>query len=622
MSGFPTAYNQWDKSMLLWLLSATLAPLAVPAVADTPSEILDAYRAATGGSTWNDKVTLQTEFVATGYGLTGTGHATVDLRDGRSERAYTLGPTTEAEGYDGLNRWRREMSGTVTLQQGGDGPELAVNDSYRASGKWWQPDRGGAEISGGRVETCGDATCEVLKVTPRKGKVFEAWFDRATGLLVKTIENRQPLTVTTTMSDYRRVEGVMLPFRVTVDTGLGDKYAQTLTLTAARFAGPMSDSVYGPPQVTLNDFSILDGRFQTVIPFRLINNHIYGTARINGRGPYAFLFDTGATNGITAGLAGKLGLEIVGQTPEFGAGSGVMEGGFTRVARLQVGQAELRSQVFSVDPLDEQEFVEGTPMSGLIGYEVFSRFVTRIDYAKDKITLLDAAHFNPREAGRPVHFVFHHHIPEVIGTFEGLSAKYSIDTGARFELMLTKSFVEQADLRTRHPHGIDAVYGWGVGGATRGYITRAARMTVGDNEVAEVVTNFSTQNRGGLSGSIGGGFLKRFVVTFDYGHQTIYLQPHAKPLPDTGTFDRAGMWFNQSPQGFEVVDVTPGTPAQQAGLEPGVIILAVDGVPARKLHLYAVRQKLRADPPGTVVTLRVKDGSSVTDVKVTLRDLV
>jgi PDZ domain/Aspartyl protease len=604
------------------MLAVSLTQTISVAAAVAPGEILDAYKVAAGGNAWDDKVTLETQFTTAGYGLTGTGHSIGDLRTGRFVSEYTLGPTSTEEGFDGANRWQREMSGTVTLQQGGDGRELAANDSYRTGEKWWQPDRGDAQISDGGEKSCGDATCEVLSITPKNGKAFEAWFDRTTGLLVKTVEHRQPLTVMTTMSDYRRVDGIMLPFRITVDTGLGKEYLRTLSLTEARFAGPRPESVYTAPKVTLTDFSIAGGAPETAIPFHLINNHIYGAARVNKRGPYVFLFDTGGTNDITPTLARTVGLEIVGRTPEFGAGAGIMEGGFTRVLELQVGDAVLRNQVFSVTPLEDQEPIEGTPMAGLVGYEVFSRFVTRIDYGAGMITLMDTRNFDPQDAGTPVKFVFHAHIPEVTGTFEGLPARYSIDTGARFELMLTKSYAAQTDLRAKHPKGIDSVYGWGVGGAARGYVTRASEISLGDVTVNDVVTDLSLQDRGGLSGSIGGGILKRFVVTFDYAHQTIYLKPRPRPIADIGTFDRAGMWFNTSSQGFEIVDVVKGAPAEQAGLHVGDTILAVDGEAVAKLHLYDLRQRLRDDPPETVVTFRVKAGPAVKDVRVTLRNLI
>ena len=613
----------WKSDVVTWaVLAVGLTQTTSVMAAVGPGAILDAYKAATGGSAWDGKITLETQFTTAGYGLTGTGHSVGDLRAGRFVSAYTLGPTSTEEGFDGANRWQREMSGTVTLQQGGDGRELSANDSYRIGEKWWQPDRGGAQISSGGEKGCGDATCAVLSITPKNGKAFEAWFDSTTGLLVKTVEPRQPLAVTTTMSDYRRVDGIMLPFRITVDTGLGKEYLLTQSLSAARFVGTRPGSVYAPPKVTLTDFSIAGGAPETTIPFQLINNHIYGAVRVNGRGPYVFLFDTGGTNDIIPTLARTLGLEVVGRTPEFGAGAGIMEAGFTRVLELQVGDAVLRNQVFSVTPFEGHEPIEGTPMAGLIGYEVFSRFVTRIDYGAGVITLIDTRHFDPKDAGTPVKFDFHAHIPEVNGTFEGLPAKYIVDTGARFELMLTKSFAAQADLRAKHPNGIDSVYGWGVGGAVRGYVTRASEMRLGDVQVNDVVTDLSLQDRGGLSGSIGGGILKRFVVTLDYAHQTIYLKPRPRPIADTGTFDRAGMWFNASTQGFEIVDVAKGAPAEQAGLHVGDTILAVDGEAVANLHLYDLRQRLRDDPPQTVVTFRVKEGAEVKDVKITLRNLI
>lgn len=508
------------------------------------------------------------------------------------------------------------------MQQGGDARELAINDAYRVSGKWWQPHRGGAQILNEGEKIFGDAYCNVLIITPKGGKAFEAWFDAKTHLLAKTVEKQGPQTATTTMSDYRRVDGVMLPYKIVVDMGQGEKYLQTTTVAKVEFLGRLPDSVYVPPKVTLTDFSIARGAPQTGIPFHLINNNVFGAVQVNGQGPYFFIFDTGGTNIITPALAKTLNLEVEGSIPEFGAGEGLMEGGFTRVAEIQVGDALVKNQIFTVLPLDRLDAVEGTPMPGLVGYEVFRRFVTRIDYSAETITLIDSKHFNPEGAGTPVKFAFHDHILEVIGTFEGLAAKYNIDTGSRSELTLTKAFVEQGGLRAKHPRGVDAMYGWGVGGPTRAYVTRGTEMTLGQIRIDNVVTNMSTQDRGGLSGFVGGGILKRFIVTFDYDHQTMYLKPRVDPVGDAGTFDRAGMWFNESPQGFDIVDVTKSAPAEQAGLKTGDTILAVDGRPVSKTHLYDLRQQLRDDPPGTVVTFRVKEGLVVKDVEVTLRDLI
>jgi C-terminal processing protease CtpA/Prc len=122
-----------------------------------------------------------------------------------------------------------------------------------------------------------------------------------------------------------------------------------------------------------------------------------------------------------------------------------------------------------------------------------------------------------------------------------------------------------------------------------------------------------------LAGNIGGGILKRFVVTFDYERGTMYLKPIAGRVADLDTFDRSGVWINKDADGFKIVDVTQGTPAAEAGLAKDDVITAVDGKSAASIALPELRKRLRNDAPGTVVTFAVKGKGAV---KLTLRDLV
>jgi C-terminal processing protease CtpA/Prc len=124
------------------------------------------------------------------------------------------------------------------------------------------------------------------------------------------------------------------------------------------------------------------------------------------------------------------------------------------------------------------------------------------------------------------------------------------------------------------------------------------------------------------SGNIGAGILKRFIVTLDYEHQTMYVKPVTVPMTDLDTFDRSGMWINQDDAGYKVVDVTKGAPAEQAGLKNGDEIVAVDGKPAKSVPVYEMRKRLRNEKPGTVVKFTVKRGGETKDVSVTLKDLI
>jgi len=149
-------------------------------------------------------------------------------------------------------------------------------------------------------------------------------------------------------------------------------------------------------------------------------------------------------------------------------------------------------------------------------------------------------------------------------------------------------------------------------------------LALGDVKIPNVVTSFNTQSKGAFagndySGNVGSGILKRFIVTFDYEHQIMYLKPSPMPLTDVGVFDRSGIWINDSQGGFKIVSVTPKGPAEEAGLKEGDVIVSIDGKLAGETTLPDLRQRLRNSTPGTKVKLGMQGGKYVT---ITLRDQI
>jgi membrane-associated protease RseP (regulator of RpoE activity) len=168
--------------------------------------------------------------------------------------------------------------------------------------------------------------------------------------------------------------------------------------------------------------------------------------------------------------------------------------------------------------------------------------------------------------------------------------------------------------------------GWGVGGPARGLLARAKVLKLGGVEVDAPTVDLSQQKKGSftdpyVAGNLGAGMVKRFNVTFDYGHQRIIFESNANTgRPDT--CDRAGMWLNRASDGFEVVDVVAGGPAEAAGVKVGYRIAAIDGTPVEKLSLPALRERFRNEPVGTAVKLTVLAGGERREVTLVLRDLV
>lgn len=599
--------------------------IAMPALADpTIEEIISANRAASGGAAWEGKTSLETTYAFTGQGLTGTVTAISDLAAMRYVDSFEAGPVSGANGFDGERAWAKDPSGQVTYQEGGKQRANAINQAYQRTNALWRADRGGAEVTYGRSVTEGPRTLDVLVVVPLDGKRFELWIDRATGLTDRIVETQGADTATSYLTDYREVDDVMLPHTVRVSVGI-EKYDQHLSLTGARFNVPVDDATFAAPAPKARDFEIAGGATSTTIPFTLINNHIYGNVTINGNGPYMLLFDTGGINMVTPTIAGELGLESEGAVMAGGAGDEKVDVAFTRVERLDIGAASIRDQVFAVVPLDSYSDIEGAPFRGLVGFEVFRRFVVRIDYAAGEITLIEPDAFDPQGAGTPVPFVFDHHVPQVAGALDGVPGEFQIDTGARDELTLTSPFVAKHGLRAKYSKGIEGIVGWGVGGPSRGFTTRAGRLELGSVIIESPIVTLSTQEKGSfatleMAGNVGSGTLKHFIVTFDYTKQIMYLAAVAG-VPSDG-FDRAGLWLNRNGNDFVVAGVTPGAPAAEAGILEGDRITAVDGVAAKDVFLPDLRQRLKRDAPGTTVSLTVARNGTTQDIAVTLRELI
>jgi hypothetical protein len=141
------------------------------------------------------------------------------------------------------------------------------------------------------------------------------------------------------------------------------------------------------------------------------------------------------------------------------------------------------------------------------------------------------------------------------------------------------------------------------------------------------VADLSDAARGSFSdpnfdGNIGWGFLKQFVVTFDYGHQVMYLDRIAPTPPDVGDFDRSGLWINAAKRGYIVTYVAAGSPAAEAGLHAGDVILALDGRAARAEELSNARELLRARPAGTHVPMLVQGKAGSRRIILTLHNQI
>lgn len=610
------------KAIIALAIVASL--IAPPAGARSVELVLTQSKAAAGGAALDDLRALRFSYRLRQSGLEGTGTTLIDVRTGRIVTRFRLGPLSGAEGFDGARAWFQDQAGIVTVPEGGDRRAQTISAQYRQALGLWYPARAPKAAIEFRMQLFRQRIKEALEIKPAGGLKFELWFDAQTKMLERVIEDGATETRTMIFEDYRRVEGIAVPFRIR-SSNAAAAFGAERVVTRVEINPPIDDTAFAVPAPPQPDYRFARGAQTTTLPFRLVNNHIYADVKLNGR-TYPLLIDSGAVNLITPTVARALRLRAVGDAQVKGAGEFTAHAAFAGINDVQIGGVRLKNQMFAVVPLEGLGEVEGVPFNGIIGYELFKRLVVRIDYAQATLALSEPASWRADEAGTAVPFVFNGTVPEVTGSIAGIPATFDVDTGSRVSVGLNSPFVQMHALRARFRPSIEAVTGWGLGGATRGTVARAERITLGPVNVRDIVVDMSWPRQGLLSnaapaGSIGSGLLKRFTVTFDYTRQRLFLSER-RDVPQRDGYDRSGLWINRDKRGFRIDAVVVGSPAAAAGLAVDDVIVTVDGRAAADLELSAVRDVLRDRAPGTVVRLGVVRAGARREVALTLRNLI
>lgn len=604
-----------------------LALAACPALAAGDPKAMDVLAKASkamGATAWDKVNFVYTKSDVATSGLKGTAESWTDAKTGAYSSRYNLGSFKGADGYDGSRVWTQDSSGQVTIVGSDDAVLGAVNSAYQNARGYWHPDKWPAEIAYSGAKTQGGRAFDVVRITPKAGRAFDFWIDAQTHIIDRLVEQRATQTLTTFMSDYRRVKGALVAFSLRQTNG-EEKYDTIIKATEVRFESKAPEGIFAPPPPPAADFGFNTAEKRTTVPFKLINNHMYVEVKLNGK-PYEFLFDTGGRNVITPSVAKELGLKSEGALQGGGVGEKSEDVALTKVNYMEVGSAYLNDQTFAIFALESFGAIEGRPITGIFGYEVFKRFVVETNYGANSVTLMDPSGYAYKGKGARVQIEFDDSTPAVAGEIDGIAGKFTLDTGSRASLDLSGPFVKDHDLVKRYEAKIQGVTGWGVGGPARSWIARAKSFSFGGVSVEKPVVGLSQQTKGSysniyLAGNIGAGILKRFNITWNYGAHEIFVEKNAN-YGMSDVYDRAGLWANLGDGTFDVIDVVPGAPAEQAGLKAGDKILAVDGRKASaEISLPDFRAALRG-PIGTKVRLDVRRGDRRLALALTLRELV
>jgi hypothetical protein len=374
-------------------------------------------------------------------------------------------------------------------------------------------------------------------------------------------------------------------------------------------------------------FSLPEGKSRIQFPIEVYNNLVVVPIVLNGQLPLKFILDTGVRTAILTEKAYSDILNLPYSRKYTIAGPGgekMVDAYVTNNVTLDMpgvhgqGHAML---VLEKDYLELRNYM-GTDVHGILGYELFSRFIVKIDYERKLLTLMLPDRFKPNKRFKWIPITVEDTKPYAIVGLQmndttSLSAKLLVDSGASHGIFLETNSNPKIVVPPKH---VSAVIGRGLGGEITGEIGRIKSLELGSYSIHGVIANFpdvesyldtlKSSRTVFRNGSIGGDMLSRFTVIFNFPGERLYLKKNAS-LKKEFYFSLSGLTIRARGarlRNFEISDVRENSLAAKADIRKGDRILTVNGLNVEELDLNVINGLLNSKP-GKKITLQIqRDG--------------
>ncbi|MDF0708176.1 aspartyl protease family protein [Flagellimonas okinawensis] len=399
----------------------------------------------------------------------------------------------------------------------------------------------------------------------------------------------------------------------------------------------MSDFAFG------QGYRLPEGEKFQKIKFELINNLIIIPVEINGT-ELTFILDSGVSKPILFNLSESDSIPInnVSEVTIRGLGGGEpMKALSSKGNAFKLGMAKNYSQDLYVvlDRGINFSTSLGIPVHGIMGYDLFRDFIVEVNYAAKRIKLHNPKHYRYRDRKKEqtLPLIVEKRKAYVEGTVlmrdtANIPVKLLVDTGSSDALWLFPEPKKGLEVPEKN---YEDHLGRGLSGDIFGKRSKINGVRIGDFKLDEAKVAFpyreffqGMDSLGDRNGSLGGEVLKRFNMVFDYGRGLVTLKKNGN-FNDPFQYNLAGIDLQHNGLRYiaeSIADVNgivkgdngdsfgnvqillenktrlslvpeivvsgirAGSPAEEAGLKEGDVILAVNG---KRIHKYKLQEILK-----------------------------
>ena len=310
-----------------------------------------------------------------------------------------------------------------------------------------------------------------------------------------------------------------------------------------------------------------------------------------------FILDTGA--GVTS---------VDPDSVERLTGRRVRSGKWVRLRDGEAGPLKIRKIKAKVHEMDHLARAMGVPLDGILGFQTFETLLLTLDYANREVRVSKGSlpEIDDETVFRDVGKVRPYLALDVGGT----TVAVLVDSGSTSGLTLRASDPLEWAIE---PRAVSASVRY-----TEIRIDKTGRLDedvaygplILERPIVEVIENGTR-----LSGE---DLMRRFVWTFDQRARRIRMIASSDEPIQTGPVRGTGLALRPAEAGFEVVHVFRDSPAAEAEIRQGDVIVAIDGTAVYERGCASFDD---SDGGTAVVLSIVRDGEEI-DVRVSPRVLV
>lgn len=364
------------------------------------------------------------------------------------------------------------------------------------------------------------------------------------------------------------------------------------------------------------------------VPFHTTEHCIVADAKVNGR-PVSLMFDSGFGGTVLLSSSVDVGPPTGKETLRDFVGQ--MEAKTVKLKTLQLGPMTIDS--------DEKDIVQlpsdftaayGRHVDGILGLGAIKNLVTEINFQKSEFVFYPpGTDISSRKPDGEKTFLTKmlpiggNAIELPVIAPSGDIMTMALDTGNAFYATSHRDVLERVGI---WPQGKKPTFIRKSGvatGAVDSWSMKMPPLTIFGVPVQQTVWDVidlpSSDAQG--DGTVGFGFLSNFNITFDYSRRRVWFENWRKPI-ENGENGDVGIsaQFDRQLRRTVVVLVSPGSPADQAGLKEGDQILSIGGKDIEE-PTYEQLRSLLEGPIGSSVAVGISHNGVFKSCMLTRRAL-